>query len=322
MTVASVPSLIGAVSRQIDEIIETTFLSVTPDLAVEITPVAHSVYRFTPFGPEDLLARVLRISDLHPVAKIDGANSMDVHQDRLDECADHLDNGDADAALSSLGGDPAHAAKLLDAMKTKRSSSQVTILHKPASGRVEGGSIAWIDAGFGGIWTMEELDGAGDTTGMIRIENRDSRELAVELFGFLPDAFTAEDAAVAASASRTPADRASAGYGRVVDRIHNPLPDRLDRQVVSLTIVPAQLRESLGQLGEFAGSILRRESGEILVELVEVTPLLAGHLPDVSPITGDRIGGHRQDGTGGPRCQRIFSGDFCNGLASRALKWS
>jgi len=193
MGAASVPGLVAVVSRQVDTVVDTTFLSVTPDLGVEVASVAHTVFRLTPFASSDLLARVLRLSDLHPVPGVESVEPLELPQAQLEQCAESMLAGDDEAALLALGGPSDSTEAFLQALKAKRSSSQVTILHKPGDGRVEGGAIAWIDAGFRGVWTTEAVEEDGELTGIIRIESADSRELARELFTYLPDAFSQED---------------------------------------------------------------------------------------------------------------------------------
>lgn len=193
VSAASMPGLVTIVSRQVDTIVDTTFLSVTPDLGVEVSSVAHTVYRLTPFAPSDLLARVLKLSDLHPMSRVVEAEALEVEQSALDSCAEHLVAGNDSSALEALGG-PADAAEaFLRALKAKRSSSQVTILHKPGDGRIEGGAIAWLDGGLRGVWTMESVEQGQEPTGVIRIANIDAADIAKELFSYLPTAFSEED---------------------------------------------------------------------------------------------------------------------------------
>ncbi len=190
---ASVPALVAVVSRQVDAVVDTTFLSVTPDLGVEVGSVAHTVYRLTPFAPSDLLARVLKLSDLHPMPEVAEGEVIELQQSALDQCAERILAGDDVGALEALGGSSTATEALLRALKAKRSSSQVTILHKPGDGRVEGGAIAWLDGGFRGVWTMEAIEDDQEPTGVIRISSADSSDIARELFSYLPAAFSEED---------------------------------------------------------------------------------------------------------------------------------
>ena len=200
MAVASVPGLVAVVSRQVDAIVDTTFLSVSPELGVEVSPVAHTVYRLTPFAPSDLLARVLKISDLHPMSEVAAGEVIEVRQGGLDQCAERLLAGDDAGALEALGGSSTASEALLRALKAKRSSSQVTILHKPGDGRVEGGAVAWLDGGFRGVWTMEAVEDADEPTDVIRISSADPTNIAKELFSYLPAAFSEEDPLTTADA--------------------------------------------------------------------------------------------------------------------------
>jgi hypothetical protein len=193
LVAASVPGVVSIVSRQVNAVVDTTFLSVTPDLGVEVSAVAHTVYRLTPFAPSDLLARVLRLSDLHPMEAVSEGVVIDVSQEALDLCAQRILDGDDQGALDALGAARSETEALMRAIKAKRSSSQVTILHKPGEGRVEGGAIAWLDGGFRGIWTIEAIEDDDGPTGMIRIASGNSTEIARELFSYLPSAFSEED---------------------------------------------------------------------------------------------------------------------------------
>lgn len=197
---ASVPGVVAVVSRQVDTVIDTTFLSVTPELGVEVSPVAHTVYRLTPFAPSDLLTRILRLSDLHPTSTVPAAVELEIAHDALDSCAQRMLEGDDAGAMDALGGPGTGSDVFLEALRAKRASAQVTILHKPGEGRVEGGAIAWMDAGFRGVWTVEALEEDHEPTGKIRIANVDSIDIAKELFSFLPKAFTEEEPLATADA--------------------------------------------------------------------------------------------------------------------------
>jgi len=193
VTAASAPSLIAIVSKQVDTLIDTTFLSVTPDIAVEVGAVAHTVYRLTPFATSDLLARVLRLSDLHPSSEMVEVEPLDLSQDQLEKCAEALLDADDPGALEALGGSNPSSDAFLRALKAKRSSSQVTIVHQPGEGRVEGGTIAWIEAGLRGVWTTEAVEEEGEPTGMVHIACADARDIAMEMFTYLPDVFSADE---------------------------------------------------------------------------------------------------------------------------------
>jgi hypothetical protein len=192
MSVASQPGVLSLISRQVENIVDTVALAVWPDIAVETRAVGHSLYRLTPFESRDLLARILRLSDLHPTGPVDRGIVLTVASEALDAAAGHLLAGDDIAAAVALGGDPA-ADTFVEALKTKRAAAQVTILHRPESGRVEGGAVAWIDTGFNGVWTTEAVEADGEPTGDVTIRRVDAMDLVRELFSFLPAAFSEGD---------------------------------------------------------------------------------------------------------------------------------
>lgn len=208
LKVVSTPGIVVRAVHERDERIETRFVSAVPDVAVEHSVVLGSIQRFTPFPTDALLARVLRFLQLAERAAVE-ADPFDVKAPDLTRVAEHLAADDRDAAREVLvgGGAPVSSAeRFLDALEARRSSSSITILHRPDEDHLEGGELTWIDAGDAGLWLtplpvpsdLGEARGVdageaartdpveGSEGDAIRVEPTSAALIAAELLSYLP----------------------------------------------------------------------------------------------------------------------------------------
>lgn len=207
LEVVSTPGIVVRAVHEAGDRIETRFISAVPDIAVEHSVVLGSIQRFTPFPTDALLARALQFLQLVERPEIQ-AEPFDISIADLTRVAEHLNAGDRVSAKEMLVGGGAldsAAGKFLDALQARRSSSSVTILHRPDENHLEGGELTWIDAGNDGLWLtplpgvsdsseVEEREGTrsaplpGGDGDSIRVEPTSAASIASELLSYLPGA--------------------------------------------------------------------------------------------------------------------------------------
>jgi hypothetical protein len=182
------PGVMVAAAFEQRGLLETRFYAAQPEIAIEHRGLSVSLHRFTPFATRDLLSRVMRYVDLRPSIGDDPV-VFTVQEDRLDTVAERLDGQDTLGAVEELMKDGVAqtvAERFVDGLRAKRTSSSITILHRPTEDSVEGGSLSWIDAGLAGLW-VTDVDAQSDDRVEIRLA--DARSVAAELLSYLPEAF-------------------------------------------------------------------------------------------------------------------------------------
>jgi hypothetical protein len=195
LEVASSPGIIGLVTIELidEEDIDVRTLAVLPELGVEARKVGSNLHRFTPFAPEDLVARVIRLLDLRPTS-VPTDVSFNATFGALERCgaiveeagSDSLD--DAISALTADGVPQEFAAIFVEALSVRRGSTQIALFHKPTDTTMEGGSLSFIDAGLAGYWQTDALE-SGDPSKVAKITSVDAQSLAKQVIDFLPEAF-------------------------------------------------------------------------------------------------------------------------------------
>lgn len=217
LEVVTSPGIVVRAVSEADGYVETRFYSAVPDVTVEHSVVMGSIQRFTPFSTDALLARVLQF--LRLAERPDGqGEAFDLTTGVLAGCAELLAVDDPDGARKVIedAGVPVQSAEaFVRALRTRASSSSVTILHRPTEDHVAGGELTWIDAGDNGLWLTplpadsDGLDpgvdsgvgsgGVGDPTGPggggydddppdlpLRVERTSAASIAAELLSYLP----------------------------------------------------------------------------------------------------------------------------------------
>jgi hypothetical protein len=200
LEVSATPGIIGLVTlERVDEDdVDVRTLAVLPELGVEMRKVGANLYRFTPFAPEDLVARIMRLLDLRP-AQVPASLAFRASFAALEACGDIVEQGEesldlAVAALTDDGVASPLAHAFVDALSVRRGSTQIALFHKPADDVMEGGTVTFIDAGLAGYWQTEAADGAGasrpgDIPLAATVRTVDAASLASQVLGFLPEAF-------------------------------------------------------------------------------------------------------------------------------------
>lgn len=157
---AAAPALIVSIEIDRDGFQETLFLLAEPDLAVEVSLIGLSTYRFTPFLPRELMRRIARLSGLRPAEIAAPAPALVSRADLND--AQSLALQDAARAaehLAALGVPPDTAGALAVALADQEALVTVTILHRPNEHQAQGGTLCWIQSGLSGNWLNEEIVG-------------------------------------------------------------------------------------------------------------------------------------------------------------------
>lgn len=194
LEVAASPGIVGLVTieRMEDDDLDVRTLAVLPDLGVEIRKVGSNLHRLTPFAPEDLVARIVRLLDLRSL-DIAEQVSFSASFTALETCGDAVESGGSEgtsagvAALRADGVDSRAAELFVDALTVRRGSTQIAIFHKPTDTTMQGGTLSFIDAGFGGYWQTEPLE--TDNGKRATVTAVDASTLAKQLMEFLPEAF-------------------------------------------------------------------------------------------------------------------------------------
>lgn len=193
---AASPALLAICSVEREGVVETTFHTVTPELGVTHTCPAPSVHRFSPFTPRELMVRLLRTADLRPSDAAD-VSEFTVEVDALESSVESVAAGrleDAVSALVATGVPEPVSQAFCRAVLDLRGSASVTVLHKPTEESVEGGSLAWLDTGFSGLWVTEPEQGVENSEPVrVTVAPFSGERLAGELLGFLPEAFASSE---------------------------------------------------------------------------------------------------------------------------------
>jgi hypothetical protein len=195
LEVASSPGIIGLVTTELveEEDIDVRTLSVLPELGVEARKVGTNLHRFTPFAPEDLVARIIRLLDLRP-SGVPASLTFGATFSALERCGEIVEeagNESLDEAVRVLTEDgvPIESAQVfVEALSVRRGSTQIALFHKPADDVMEGGSLSFIDAGLAGYWQTDALD-PNLADKKATITSVDAQSLARQVIDFLPDAF-------------------------------------------------------------------------------------------------------------------------------------
>lgn len=195
LEVASAPGIIGLVTVELidEEDIDVRTLAVLPELGVEARKVGTNLHRFTPFAPEDLVARIIRLLDLRP-SGIPTNVTFEATFGALERCGEIVEeagNDSLDAAVAVLVADgiAADSAEIfVEALSVRRGSTQIALFHKPSDTLMEGGSLSFIDAGLAGYWQTDALE-PGDANKTAKITSVDAQSLAKQVIDFLPEAF-------------------------------------------------------------------------------------------------------------------------------------
>jgi EspG family len=194
LEVSSTPGIVGLVTLETveDEDLDVRTLAVMPELGVELRKVGTNLHRLTPFAPEDLVARIIRLLDLRPAGPVTPL-SFTASFDALETCGEAVEEGGAEGIAAGIAaltanGVPAETAQVfVDALTIRRGSAQIAVFHKPTDTTMEGGTLSFIDGGMAGYW---QTDAGEEGSGRIAtVSTVDASSLARQMLEFLPDAF-------------------------------------------------------------------------------------------------------------------------------------
>ncbi len=85
-------------------------------------------------------------------------DEFSVHVDSVGRCESMIAEGSRVEAISLLttsGVEADTAQRFADALGAKRGALTLSIFHRPAPAKLEGGVIAWLDSGTAGLWLTE-----------------------------------------------------------------------------------------------------------------------------------------------------------------------
>jgi hypothetical protein len=195
LEVSATPGIVGLVTREeVDaEDLDVRTYAVMPELGVELRKVGTNLHRLTPFAPEDLVARIVRLLDLRPSGSA-LPHTFTATFGALETCGELVENEGAEGALAGVqtlvtDGVPTETAQaFVDALTVRRGSAQIAVFHKPTDTTMEGGTLSFIDAGMAGYWQTESVE-ASLAPKSARVTSVDAQSLAKQVIDFLPDAF-------------------------------------------------------------------------------------------------------------------------------------
>ncbi len=195
LEVAANPGIVSLITLEKveEDDVDVRTLAVMPELGVELRKVGTNLHRLTPFAPEDLLVRLVRLLDLRPMGAAH-ATSFVTAFEALEACGEAVEDPElgTDAAVAALVGsgvDAPSANQFVDALSMRVGSANVAVFHKPDDETMEGGTLAFIDAGMGGYWQTDASDEA-DGPRVATVTSVDAATLAKQLLEFLPEAFS------------------------------------------------------------------------------------------------------------------------------------
>jgi hypothetical protein len=198
LDLAASPSLAFAVEINSDGIVESHLLLNDPDLGVQISPIAPSVFRLTPYVTRDAIRRIIQLTNLQAV-EAPAVSPIQLTVAQISQ-ATTLAQTDMATAISYIGsiGVIADARVLAAALAHRRRTVSVTALHRPDDQMVEGGVLSWIDCGAKGNWHAETPIAIGspvndDHHDMVMLTPRTAKDLVAEMIGYLPAAFSSFD---------------------------------------------------------------------------------------------------------------------------------
>lgn len=157
--VLATPELLISVQRQDRAGVATCFVASAGGTVVEHRPLPDNMHRVTVVPSASGLARALRFSGLadHPVPV--GA-SVTISAAQLLDAGARAARGDLSGAaeILSRGGNEEARAAFLRLLVAPPTAVQVTVLDRPAPGRLEGTLTAWLDGGDAGLWRVPAAD--------------------------------------------------------------------------------------------------------------------------------------------------------------------
>lgn len=171
-TVLAAPELLVSVQRQDATTATTFFVASAAGTVVEHRPLPDNMHRVAAVSSPTAIAHAIELCGLvdRPVAA-----GLSVHMTpaQLLEASARATAGDlagAATVMTASGHDEARDA-FLRALATPPTAVQVTVLDRPAPGRLAGTVTAWLDAGDAGLWRVpaNELTPQG-TTGLSATE--------------------------------------------------------------------------------------------------------------------------------------------------------
>ena len=192
------PGLVAEIAKEDAEGTARWYLAALPEVSVEHAALSGGIHRLTPFPTADFLLRVAALTGLagsvpdhdRPVER----HGFSVSTSALRRAGEAATGGDAQAAIRALTGagvGSETAAAFTSALTEKNATVAVTILYRPEPDLVEGGELAWIDAGPRGLWTVPLPDDEATAVGhdpLAPVSEVTRAELTAQLAGFLPAA--------------------------------------------------------------------------------------------------------------------------------------
>lgn len=192
------PGLVAEVARQDAEVAQRWYLAALPEVSVEHAALPGGIHRLTPFPTTDFLLRVAALTGLAEQAtdrdRPGGRHRFSVPGSALRLAGEAAAGGDQQAAaraLAAAGVGSETAEAFTSALAEKSATVAVTILYRPEPDLVEGGELAWIDAGERGLWTIPLPEDEATAVGhdpLAWVSGVTRAELSAQLAGFLPAA--------------------------------------------------------------------------------------------------------------------------------------
>jgi hypothetical protein len=192
------PGLVAEIAREGAEAAQRWYLAALPEVSVEHAALPGEIHRLTPFPTTDFLVRVAALTGL-AAPKTDhdrpgGRHRFSVSGPAFRLAGEAAVGGDQASAVRALSGagvgtEPAEA--FTSALAEKSATVAVTILYRPQPDLVEGGELAWIDAGERGLWTIPLPEDEAPAVGQeppASVSEVTRAELTAQLAGFLPAA--------------------------------------------------------------------------------------------------------------------------------------
>jgi len=190
LTVVGSPHLLTRAVYEIGGEAEIRSYAVRPEMGVEQRRLAGEVARFTPFDPSELVGRVLAFVAPGDCTEDEGSDLSDLGRLTF-ECSSSVidevftagtDEGSAAAALEADGVATAPAEAFAKAAANLRSTSSLTVLHRPAKDEIVGVELTWMDSDRHGLWLIEP----GPKPSRQTIEPIARPDLIERLAAFLP----------------------------------------------------------------------------------------------------------------------------------------
>ncbi|MBO0887134.1 MAG: hypothetical protein J2O38_07020 [Acidimicrobiales bacterium] len=192
------PGLVAEIAREDAEAARRWYLAALPEVSVEHAALPGGIHRLTPFPTADFLVRVASLAGLAgPATDPDrpgGRHRFSVSGSAFRRAGEAVAGGDRQAAVRALTGagvGSEAAEAFTSALAEKDATAAVTILYRPEPDLVEGGELAFLDAGGRGLWTLPLPDAEAEAVGhdpVASVSEVTPAELTAQLAGFLPAA--------------------------------------------------------------------------------------------------------------------------------------